>query len=229
MKNLSLSMDGDRGIWVASDIWVGPTGTKVTACFAGKGLPAARRQAIESLVPPDVEPAWVEQIHSGTIRDGASGSCGPGDALITDRSRLALSVVTADCVPVLLASERQVAAIHAGWKGVVSEIVGKCIERFHDPVEVAWIGPSIRRPSYEVSPEVADQVVAVSTPEVRVEGPRGRPHVDLAEAVAWRLWQSGISEIRRVDDCTFAESQKLWSYRREGAAAGRNLSLLWRH
>ena len=222
-------MDADRGIWIASDDWLGPSGTKVTASFGGKGLPSDRRRAIETLAPPSVEPAWVEQIHSDRIRDGAAGSCGQGDALITDRACLALSVVTADCVPVLLANERQVAAIHAGWKGVVAEIVQKCIDLFRDPVEVAWIGPSIRRPSYEVSPEVANQVVAVSTPEVQVEGPRGRPHVDLSDAVAWRLEQSEVADIRRVDECTFAEPQKLWSYRREGTAAGRNLSLLWRH
>ncbi len=229
MKTVDLNLSRENGIWIARDEWIGPSGARVTACFAGKGLVDGRRRAIESLVPADVGPAWVEQIHSDVIQEGQVGSCGPGDALISHRAKLALSVVTADCVPVLLAGGSQVAAVHAGWKGVVAEIVAKCLGRFRDPVEIAWIGPSIRKPFYEVSVEVADQVVSVSSPEVRIEGPRGRPHVDLADAVAWRLQQSGVAEIRRVADCTFAESERLWSYRREGSKAGRNLSLLWRH
>lgn len=175
-------------------------------------------------------PAWLVQTHSANVVLAQAGENGEGDALVTDRPNLALSVVTADCVPVLLASPRQVAAVHAGWRGLVQRILPAALERFEGSSAdvTAWIGPAIGPCCYEVGYEVAEEVVGVSSPLVVHPGTRGRPHLDLHAAAALQLAAYGVREIRRVAHCTQCSNQELWSYRRDGKMAGRNQAVVWR-
>jgi len=160
------------------------------------------------------------------------GCGGEGDALVTNRKGLAPAVVTADCVPVLLAGRSHVAAVHAGWRGVVAEVVARAVEEagthFNDRPEIAWIGPAISGEVYEVSSEVAEQVAAVSSPEIVLPGRGERPHADLKRAVEIQLKRLGVEQIRHVGGCTLSQPKTLWSYRRDGAGAGRNYALIWR-
>ena len=211
--------------WHEDDSW-----GDVRVRFAGKGWPRDRQPAGRALLPEGVEIAWLDQIHSAeTYVIEGPGCGGDGDALVSDRRALALSVVTADCVPVLLAGDQQIAAVHAGWRGIVAEVIGAAIERFETPPRVAWIGPAISGAVYEVSDEVAQQVATASSPEVILPGKGERPHVDLVRAASIQLERRAPGvEIRRVAHCTLSRDDILWSYRREGASAGRNHSLLWR-
>lgn len=171
--------------------------------------------------------AKARQCHSATVLEARAGWSGDGDALISHRRDLALSVVTADCVPVLLASERQIAAVHAGWRGLVKRIIAATADRFEDDIQDAWIGPAIGLCCYEVGEDVAQQVVAASTDSVAEER-SPRPHVHLAAAAEWQLRQLGIRRVRNLAQCTYCESDGLWSYRRQGQAAGRNIAAIWR-
>ncbi|MEM8929924.1 MAG: peptidoglycan editing factor PgeF [Acidobacteriota bacterium] len=210
----------------------------VEVCFTGRGVPgseptAARGAAVRSVVPPELDAAWAHQVHGADVADVAGrrdGECGEADALVSDRTDLGLGVVTADCVPVLLTDGRQIAAVHAGWRGVVAKVVDATVDRFDSAPTVAWIGPAISGEVYEVGDEVADQVVAVSAPEVAHLGPRGRAHVDLRRAVALQLAARGVDDVRMIGPCTFS-TPGLWSHRREsraGLKAGRNVSAIWR-
>jgi len=157
-----------------------------------------------------------------------AGNCGDGDALVTVEPGLALLVVTADCVPVLLAAGTKVAAVHAGWRGFVDGVVAATLAQFEDPRRVtAWIGPAIGPCCYEVGEEVAAPVVDRSSVAVRSVGPRGRPHLDLPLAAEIELERGGVGEIRRISFCTACHPETLESYRRDGPAAGRNTSLIW--
>jgi len=199
--------------------------------FTGKGFDAPRHgDALGPITPSGVEAAWLKQTHSATICSAQAGENGEGDALITGRSNLALSVVTADCVPVLLASPRQIAAVHAGWRGLVQRILPAALERFGTSLTdlTAWIGPAIGPCCYEVGHEVAAEVVAVSSSQVARPGPRGRPHLDLHAAAALQLAECGVQEIRRLALCTRCSAQQLWSFRRDGKGAGRNRAVIWR-
>lgn len=201
----------------------------VRVCFAGRGWPRDRAAAAAALTPTGVEAAWLDQIHSADVHGvEAPGCAGEGDALVTDRSGMALAVVTADCVPVLLAGAGHISAVHAGWRGVVAGVVPAAAERFDGRPDVAWIGPAISGEVYEVSEEVAGSVVSVSAPEVRTMGPRGRPHVDLRRAVEIQLERLGVADIRHRPECTLRHPKSLWSYRGQGAEAGRNYSLIWK-
>ena len=228
--------------WRASD---GP----VEVCFAGKGsdprsrwqaggrVPvgdaedrqgAERETALRRILPAGVEPSWLRQIHSATVLDACPGDNGPGDALISRRRGLALSVVTADCVPVLLAGESGIAAVHAGWRGLARSILPAARERLGRAPVTAWIGPAIGACCYEVDHDVARDVSAASSSAVVRDGPRGRPHLDLVAAARIQLERLGEVRVHSVGACTRCQDDQLWSYRRDGAAAGRNLAVIWR-
>lgn len=203
----------------------------VEVVFAGRGPDGEREEVLRRVsenAPPDL--AWARQIHSATVLPAQAGACGEGDALWTDRAGLALSVVTADCVPVLLAGPGGIAAVHAGWRGLVSMVIPATLRELHGPLSAwtAWIGPAIGSCCYEVGEEVASQVIAASHLEVAVPGPAGKPHLNLQAVARRQLEQAGVGEVVSVGGCTRCEDEKLFSYRREGKGAGRNVAFIWR-
>ncbi|MFL6202299.1 MAG: polyphenol oxidase family protein [Thermoanaerobaculia bacterium] len=189
--------------------------------FTGRG-PAGERDEILARIEPGAPPvAWAKQIHSATVLPAHPGRCGEGDALFGDAPDLALSVVTADCVPILLAGPRGLAAVHAGWRGLVGGVIPAALEKLGG-AEVAWIGPAIGPCCYEVGEEVAEQF----PDEAVVPGSSGKPHLDLIAAARQQL--KGVEDIRTVAVCTRCESERLYSYRREGKGVGRNVAFIWR-
>jgi hypothetical protein len=219
----------EGGFWV----WRARHGD-VEVRFTGRGPTNDREEILRTVLAgePDSPPpvAWTQQIHSAVALPAQAGACGEGDALYTAETGLALSVVTADCVPVLLAGPEGLAAVHAGWRGIVGGVIPAALDKMMgDPAErIAWIGPAIGPCCYEVGPDVADQVVAASAPDVAHPGSNGKPHLDLQAAARFQLEAAGVHRIFVLPVCTRCEEDKLWSYRREGKAAGRNLGFLWR-
>lgn len=158
------------------------------------------------------------------------------DALLATRGGDAVGVRTADCLPLLVADPESgaVAAIHAGWRGVVAGVVTAGIaelqERSGAPASrlIAAIGPCIRVASFEVGPEVAEQLAAVAPGAAIVIAREPRPHVDLVRAVVAQLEQLGI-ERGSIDDVggdTYAEPARFHSYRRDAERSGRQLSVI---
>ena len=157
-----------------------------------------------------------------------------GDGIITDRSDLAIGILTADCLPLLVLEPeaRVVAAIHAGWRGLVAGVIEEGIdtmeERFsikRERVMVA-IGPSIKGCCYTVGQDVAGILKDrfAKTPHVRMEG--DGIHVELASLAVVALKGAGIREgnIEVVGPCTSCD-KRLFSYRRDGRT-GRQISLI---
>ncbi len=182
---------------------------------------------------------WARQIHGSNVMEicpGASQqevSWTPADALISSHDKSACCVRTADCVPILVADSRhgRVAAIHAGWRGVVACVVPRTIEqltRLGSNVEklLVAIGPHIRVSAFEVSEEVA-RLIADATPGRSVIrrdfGPY--PHVALIESVREQLRMAGVaaSNVDDVGGCTFDDANRFFSYRRLGPASGRHM------
>ena len=157
----------------------------------------------------------------------------PADGLISARSHTACCVRTADCVPLLVGDPNRgsVAAIHAGWRGVVAGIVLRTIERLSamgskpDHLLVA-IGPHIRCSAFEVSEDVA-QTIANVTPRCLVVHRHvgSLPHVALVECVREQLRIAGVApgNVDDVGGCTFSDATRFFSYRRQGPASGRHL------
>jgi polyphenol oxidase len=159
------------------------------------------------------------------------------DALFTDKPKLLLTVRIADCLPVLLVGlqQRAVAAIHAGWRGTLDCITEKAVVQLQQTLNVnpcnliALLGPSIRSCCYEVGSEVADAFrkrFADSDRLFRQE--RGRHFLDLATAARAQLANAGISPERILASnlCTRCHADLFYSFRREGAAAGRMVAVI---
>ncbi len=215
---------------------------RVEVRFVGRGEERTREATLAAVEPTAPPVAALRQLHSARVVSvDVGGSAGEGDALVTAHAGLALSVITADCVPVLIAlgasdGGARIAAVHAGWRGIVAGVVPAALAILRETATtacadetppVAWIGPSIGACCYEVGPEVAEAVVAASGAEVAHPGPAGKPHLDVARAAELQLRRAGIDDVRRLGPCTRCHPELLWSYRREGAKAGRNIAYVW--
>jgi purine-nucleoside/S-methyl-5'-thioadenosine phosphorylase / adenosine deaminase len=174
----------------------------------------------------------LRQVHSNKVLFARSeGQLGEADALITNVPGLTLAIRTADCLPILIADPRHraIAAVHAGWRGTVLEILKETVEamgeRFgtHPDDLVVAIGPGIGACCYQVGPEVASRFTPFFPERPDLSGPA---HVDLAETAARQLRRYGGS-LRHIDTsglCTKCMPDSLHSFRRDGEAAGRMLS-----
>lgn len=172
------------------------------------------------------------QVHgTALLRAGEFPAEAEADAVWTHRDdRLIAGVLTADCVPVLLADRAGTvaAAVHSGWKGTANNIVGATIQGLASWVPattlVAAIGPCIELAAFEVGEEVA---VRFDPAFVRREG-FTRPHVDLVAVVRAQLIAAGVpaASIERVGGCTFADPSRYFSYRRDGAGIGQMLAFI---
>lgn len=176
----------------------------------------------------------VRQVHGRTVlRATQLRSDSEADALSVHRGEgpMVVAVMTADCVPVLLAdrSATVACAIHSGWRGTVANIVGEAVRILTnagiDPADlIAAIGPCIERDAFEVGPEVAAQFDEAHVVREGFE----RPHVDLVAACRARLLDAGLPEtsIERVGGCTHTTADRYFSYRRDGAGTGQMMSFI---
>lgn len=157
------------------------------------------------------------QVHGTTVlRDSAAPDEASDGQVVTDSEHGAL-VLTADCVPIALSSPEAVAMLHGGWRGLAAGIVAEGVALLEGPVAAA-IGPSARGCCYEVGEEVHAHF-----PGHRV----GARNLALEAVAAERLRAAGVTDIRDTGICTICD-ERYFSYRREGAAAGRNASVIWR-
>lgn len=196
----------------------------------GRSDPSARAAMAAALGIPS-EWAYARQVHGTEVRNVARpGPAGEADALVTRVAGLSVAVATADCVPVALHGEGAAAIVHAGWRGAAAGVVTAAravMAAAGGPPQRAAIGPCIGPCCYEVGDEVAARVAAASDESVIAPGPGRRPHLDLRAAVAGQLGRAGVAAIRVVEECTRCRPERLWSYRREGPGAGRNVALVW--
>lgn len=151
------------------------------------------------------------------------------DALLTSVRRIGLSVRAADCLPVLLADPAAglVAAAHAGRVGLAAGVLSAAVEGLREAgadTLVTWIGPHICGACYEV-PAALQEEFAADHPAAAAVTSWGTPALDLGAAAEQQLRELGCA-VRRVDPCT-RTTPSLHSYRREGAAAGRQAGVIW--
>lgn len=163
----------------------------------------------------------LDQVHGDHVAEVAS----PGVIQACDGARtrvpgLVLTVRTADCIPVLLASTEGIALLHAGWRGLAAGILENGVRGFQDPSTVhAVLGPAIGPCCYEVGPEVAARF-----PSGALSPGRGkRPHLDLVAAARLRLGTSGVkaTAIHAAPFCTRCHQHRLASSRGSGGGPDR--------
>lgn len=174
-------------------------------------------------VPPD-HLTGVHQVHSAhaVIVDGPVREAPRADALVTSTPGLAVSVLTADCQPVLFADHKAgvVGAAHAGWRGVLDGILEATIDAMCSLGATrsdirAVIGPSISQAAYEVGPEFFDTFMAEDPDHARffANGEGDRMHFDLPGFGLHRLRSAGIANAEWTRHCTYSDPERFYSYR----------------
>jgi polyphenol oxidase len=154
------------------------------------------------------------------------------DALVAERSGDAVAVRVADCVPVLLADpgSGNVAAVHAGWRGVVAGVVAVAKERLGGAGLLAAIGPCIGPCCFEVGADVGAEIAAATSEDAiaRRDEATGKVFVDLRRAVRAQLRALGLADeaIEDVGGCTRCDAKHYYSYRRDGDASGRLIGVI---
>ena len=186
--------------------------------------------------------ADASQVHGCTVvrAHDALAARVPADALTSARGGCAVLVRVADCVPILIADPvtGAVAAVHAGWRGVVAGVVPAAFAALSelgvDPRAcVAAVGPCISAKHFEIGPEVADELAKADLAAcVVAPGVHGlKHHADLVLAVRTQLERCGVApaNIDAEPPCTYADRARFFSYRRDGARSGRLAAIIAPH
>jgi YfiH family protein len=234
----------------ASDLNLGFTASDDRSIVAGN-----RKRLLETATgsKPMIGLVTLRQIHSSlTLRVGAGdvhrvadSAVLEGDGLMTDEPGVLLGIQTADCVPVLVADvkKRSVAAFHAGWRGTVSRIVEKGIDRmcseFGSASEnlIAAVGPAIGQCCYSVGEQLRQEFTAQFTYAAELFHERAAAagseqayqlHLDLPEANRRQLLAAGLkdSAIAMTDLCTGCHTDRFFSHRIERGFTGRMMSVI---
>lgn len=180
------------------------------------------------------DPVWLDQVHGTSVaRADADAGRPVADALVTSRRKIVCAVLTADCLPVVLAAAdgSEVAVAHAGWRGLEAGILEATIAAMAAKPDalLGWLGPAISQAAFEVGSEVRDAFLAKDSGAGACFRPneRGRWQADLYGLAARRLERAGVGPIQGGGRCSYAEAEEFFSYRRDGQC-GRMATFVYR-
>lgn len=178
------------------------------------------------------DPIWLEQTHSTRCVDvDVPHFDRHADAAITRQKDQVLAIMTADCLPIVVCDQQgsEIAAIHAGWRGLASGIMENTLAQLHsDPNQcLAWIGPAICGGCYATGADVLDQFVSryafASQGFKQIEQ---QWYADLSQIAVLLLNDLGIKAVYPSHVCTYESNTEFYSYRR-AAQTGRISTLIW--
>lgn len=198
------------------------------------GAVRENRKRFESLCSLPSAPRWLRQVHGvNVVVDPPADDAPEADAAITRHAGVVCAVLTADCLPVILASDdgAEVAVAHAGWRGLAAGVLEATVRTMASAAGDlhAWLGPAISQPEFEVGDEVRDRFVAGNPAADRCFLPNdnGRWQADLYRLARQQLENLGVGHVSGGEHCTFGDSERFFSYRRDGAC-GRMASFVFR-
>jgi polyphenol oxidase len=194
---------------------------------------AENRHRLREHAQLPAEPDWLEQAHGNAVRDlDADAPRGPADAAITRRPNRLCAILSADCLPVLLAEEsgQVVGAAHAGWRGLAAGVIEAAVAAMRvDPERlVAWLGPAIGPAHFEVGAEVREAIARTDAGAAVAftRSATGRFLADLPQLARRRLTRLGVTRIASANACSYADAEQYFSFRRDGRT-GRQATLIW--
>ncbi|OCG49237.1 multi-copper polyphenol oxidoreductase [Gilliamella sp. Choc5-1] len=206
---------------------------------------AQNRQRVIQAEQIPSEPYWLTQTHSTIVLDisqnplkTATGNIpnqtAEADGSYTNQPKQVSVVLTADCLPVLFCTTEgdEVAAAHAGWRGLCNGILEETVKKFASSPSniIAWLGPAISAKKFEVGIEVKEQFENIdrnAKTAFKLINPIEQKYLaDLYLIAKQRLQAMGITKIFGGDFCTYTEQDTFFSYRRENKT-GRMASMIW--
>lgn len=191
------------------------------------------RASLLNYLPVNAKLQWLEQVHGSHVAEVIKHDRSPivADAVITRSRNIALAIMTADCLPILLSNSEgsEIAAIHAGWRPLAANIILNTLSKMaaENKDIHAWLGPCIGRSNFEVGAEVRQVFCALSQKLSRffITSTGEKYHADLSGLATHLLEMAGVASITRHQECTFADEDKFYSYRR-GYKTGRMASII---
>jgi polyphenol oxidase len=200
---------------------------------------ATNRELLVNQLGLKKTPQWLEQVHGNKVVEASDdGRVRTADACVTTEKGVACTVMTADCLPVLLCDKQgtQVAAVHCGWRSLAQSILQETLETFPNKSQVmAYLGPAISCQHFEVGIDVLEAFFQSSLSTTHTDQiaksftPAKRPlhfYADIYALARAELSALGVMEIYGGDYCTYADVDRFYSYRRDGVT-GRMASLIW--
>ena len=179
------------------------------------------------------EPLWLDQVHGTRVAISVEDAAQPADAAVGSAFLDTLAIMTADCLPVLFCSAdgRRIGAAHGGWRGLANGVLAKTVAAMPVPAGdlLAWLGPAIAQPAFEVGGEVRDAFIRQGDAfgDCFDLNQRGRWQADLYGIARAQLAMLGVQAVYGGGLCTFADSERFFSYRRD-ATCGRMASVISR-
>ena len=181
---------------------------------------------------PD-EPRWLSQVHGIECVDAARVTTPvAADASFSRTPGVVCAVLTADCLPVLFCDQEAtvVAVAHAGWRGLAAGVLESTLSAMQVSPErvLVWLGPAIGPQAFEVGEEGRAEFCKYDPQAARAftAKPNGKWLADIYELARIRLAAAGIRRITSTNWCTVTQSEKFFSYRRDGVT-GRMASCIW--
>lgn len=181
------------------------------------------------------KPSWLQQVHGNQVLGPGQLGQSCADARYTDQQDQVCVVLTADCLPLLICdrSGSQVAAVHAGWRGLAAGVIENTLDIFSGSANdiLVWLGPAIGPEVFEVGDDVFEQFTAIDAPAESAfrQNRPGHWLMNIYTLARQRLNKLGVNDISGGDDydfCTFSDPDRFFSYRRN-AVTGRMASLIW--
>ncbi|WP_147199465.1 purine nucleoside phosphorylase YfiH [Pantoea sp. CCBC3-3-1] len=191
------------------------------------------RERLVELAEMPAMPVWLEQVHGTRVLHltGEKPQSLQADAAYTRKPGVVCAAMTADCLPVLFSSldGKEVAAAHAGWRGLCAGVLEATLDAFISPPQeiVAWLGPAIGPEAFEVGPEVRAAFLAQDLTTSAAFRPAGEKYyADIWQLAHRRLAARGVRHISGGGICTVSQPEQFFSFRRDGVT-GRMASLIW--
>lgn len=192
---------------------------------------AANRARLGEILPAG--PLWLKQVHGIVVTDADTAASGrAADAAVARRPGRVCAVMTADCLPVLLCDRggSVVAAAHAGWRGLCAGVIEATLAAMRVPAAevVAWLGPAIGPQAFEVGDEVRAAFMARDPSAAAAFAPHGPGKwlADIWLLARQRLAAAGVGSVWGGGQCTVADRERFFSYRRDGVT-GRMAACIW--
>jgi YfiH family protein len=214
---------------------------------------AENRRRLKAAAGLPAEPVWLTQVHgttvvhldvaggpeaaggpdvAGDLAASAPGPLGPADGSFSRQPGRVCAILTADCLPILLAADSGdlVAAAHAGWRGLAGGVIEATVKALQVAPEklMAWLGPAIGPRHFEVGAEVREALLTGDSgaDSAFAANARGRFMADLSALARRRLAALGVGRVYGGGQCTYADENRYFSHRRDGVT-GRQATLIW--
>lgn len=190
------------------------------------------RTLLKAALQLPAEPVWLEQVHGVAVVNAADTKTFCADAAFTTTRNVVCTVMTADCLPVLICNRAgsKVAAAHAGWRGLHAGVIEAAIQALQETPDniFVWLGPAIGPQAFEVGDEVRTAFVT-DLPQCAAAFVATRPGhwlADIYQLARLRMARIGVQQVYGGGLCTYTDRERFYSYRRDGKT-GRMASLIW--